>query len=501
MPTLFDPLGDGNAIVAYKRIASQPVYDFTVPAHANYLTAGVIHHNSTAGGAEAACHATGLYPKDWVGHRYKTPTDGWAAGETTETVRNIIQEQLCGKAGSDETFGTGFIPRRCFVGKPTMQRNAGSDTYDTVRVRWTGAGGRLDESAISTIQFKNYAQGAKRFQGPTRHWVWKDEEPPADVDTECEARYSAIPDGRSWMTFTPLGGYTSVVSRFFEDDDEGAADRGLTIITVDDVLAAGLWTPEMVAAAKRKYDAHEWPARLYGEPKQGIGRVFTTDENLILYPRSLQIAPHWGLLWGIDFGLGHPFAAVLAAIDREADVIYLMHTHRAADTHPLIHAEAIRRIGANVPVAWPRDGHNRQTGEADLTAAKDLYKKLDLKMLPHHATFPDGSISTEAAVLEMQQRFADGRLRVHEDLTDFREEYRGYHRKLDKSGNSIIVKLRDDLISCVLKIVMMKRHARAVKLGWVARPVKEDNEPVRLPIRDPWTGRIVHRFDDNTRWH
>jgi len=473
-------------------IPSQPVYDFEVPGYANYLTAGIIHHNSEAGCVEDAYHLTGLYPKDWEGHRWHHPVDGWMAGVTTKTVRDISQTKLCGPSGSVEDFGTGFIPRHCFVDKPTLQRHASvADCYEGIRVWHHDEHGQRD--GVSTGQFLSYEQGSAKFQGPTRHFVHWDEEPPPDVHVEGEARYSAIPGGRSWMTFTPVKGPTTIVNMFFENDDP---NRGLVIIGIDDVLEGGIWTPEMVEDARRKYPSHEWPARLYGQPNQGIGRIFITGEEQIVFPVDQVIPPHWALLWGVDFGFTHPFAAVLAAVDKEADVIYLLHTYRAAETFPVMHAEAIRRVAAQAPIAWPHDGGDR-TSSADGTPIAQIYKNFDLKMLHESARWPDGGKSTEAAVLEMQQRFADGRLRVREDLADFLQEYRGYHRELTKQGNSVIVKKRDDLISCVQKIMMMKRYAKSVPMGFVkARPKmarwQRENEPA-LPI-NPWTGREDRRW-------
>src|SRR6266496_4001288 len=46
------------------------------------------------GGFEVAMHATGLYPEWWEGKRFKEPTQGWIAGESSELVRDIQQAML-----------------------------------------------------------------------------------------------------------------------------------------------------------------------------------------------------------------------------------------------------------------------------------------------------------------------------------------------------------------------------------------------------------------------
>lgn len=453
------------------------------------LSAGNQQGKSTTGGYETATHLTGLYPKDWPGHKFSRPINSWVCGVTSETVRDIGQALLCGPVGD---LGVGFIPKHCFVDKPTLARHSVADAYETIRVWHHDANGRRD--GVSTAGFKAYVQGRTKFQGVRLDWLWKDEEPPEDVDTECEARYSQVPDGRSILTFTPQEGYTAVVNRFFDSTDP---TRGLIIITCDDCVQAGIWSQEMLDDAKRKFPSHEWPSRLYGQPKQGVGRVFTADESSITFPVDQVIPPHWKLLWGIDFGFDHPFAAMLAAIDVERDVIYLLHAYRVSETFPIMHAESMRRVAAEAPVAWPHDGGIRDGVGSGESLAK-IYKGFGLKMLHESARWPDGGKSTEAAVMEEQQRFADGRLRVREDLSDFLEEYRGYHRKLDQSGNSILVKKRDDLISCLHKIVMMKRFARSVPMGWRPMPVRPTEAQRRQAPRprNPWTGQEV-AIDDN----
>ncbi len=59
------------------------------------------------GAFETAMHLTGRYPDWWVGHRFKQPLQVWAAGDTSETTRDIVQEALMGARGN---LGSGMIP-------------------------------------------------------------------------------------------------------------------------------------------------------------------------------------------------------------------------------------------------------------------------------------------------------------------------------------------------------------------------------------------------------
>jgi hypothetical protein len=279
-----------------------------------------------------------------------------------------------------------------------------------------------------------------------------------------------------FVTFTPLFGMSEVVVRFLNEPNEQRV-----VVQMGTKDAAHI-TPEIYHDLVGRYPTHERDARMNGDPLLGSGRVFTADEAKLTFPVDQVIPPHWPVLWGVDFGITHPFAGTLIAWDRENDVVYVLETYRAADELPLVHSEALRRIAAEVPVAWPHDGHRRDPGSGQQLAS--LYKKLDLKMLPTHAHWPsNGGISTEAAVMEIQQREQEGRIRYREDLGDILGERRQYHRK-----DGLLVKVRDDLLSALMKALMMKRYAKTAPLGYRRRP-----DPRRLEDR-PRSARPINPF-------
>lgn len=406
------------------------------------LMAGNRNGKTETGAFEAACHLTGEYPDGWEGRQFEQPTIGWICGETSLLVRDIQQKKLCGPPGVDALFGTGMIPKDAFTDKPSLARGV-TDAYDTIQVRHKSGG-------ISIGRFKSYEQGRQKFQGEGLDWIWFDEEPPLDIYAEGIARIGEK-DGVSWLTFTPLKGRSDVVLRFLDDPSD---DRGITMMTLDDAL-------HIPSGARKKmldgYLPHEREARARGVPTLGSGRIFMAPEESIIEAPITYVPDHWVKLFGIDFGIGHPFAAVLLLWDRDNDVIHIHHTYRVADALPIQHASAMKPVGAAVPVAWPRDGTNRA---ADGKPLSDHYKRQGLRMLAEHATWPDGSVSTEAGILEMDEREKSGRLKVAAHLSDYLEERRFYHRK-----DGLIVKLKDDLMSAARTGIMMKRFARAVPLG------------------------------------
>ena len=154
------------------------------------------------GAYETALHLTGDYPEWWEGRRFEGPGDWWAAGDTSETTRDIVQLELLGPSGD---HGTGMIPWRCFEGEPVPKRGI-AGAIDTVAIKHKSGG-------VSTLGFKSYDQGRKKFQGTKKQGIWLDEEPPADVYDECLLRLMTT-DGLMLCTFTPLEGLSEVALRF-----------------------------------------------------------------------------------------------------------------------------------------------------------------------------------------------------------------------------------------------------------------------------------------------
>ncbi len=412
------------------------------------LTAGNQQGKTHAGAFEVACHLTGLYPSWFGGKRFPGPTRGWVCGETAQVVRDTQQRKLCGEPGVEELWGTGMIPKELFVGEAQVRgRNVG-EALDTLKVRHKNGG-------ISIARFKSYDQGRTKFQGETLEWAWLDEECPPDIYSEVLARVTAT-RGIVFSTFTSMKGDTLVTDRFVKEDH---VDRAYVKMGLRDALHI---PPEEYQRQIEKFLPHERDARIWGGIMRGEGRVFLTPEEQITEDPLEFIPPHWVKIWGIDFGIGHPFAAALLLWDRDGDgagdCIHVHHVYRIKDAISLVHCDHIRRVAGAAPVAWPRDGTERDMHSGEPIASS--YRKHGIHMLPEHATWPDGGVSTYAGIHEMDERMKTGRLKVARQLHEFFEEYRDYHYKDNK-----IVKMHDDILSAVRIGLMMKRYARAVHLG------------------------------------
>lgn len=416
------------------------------------LMAGNQNGKTYSGAAEAAYHLTGLYPDWWMGRRWKRPVRAWVAGVTGESTRDNPQRLLLGTQANIMAYGpgTGMIPKKCIdAGKMTLARGV-SGLYDTVLVKHFTDG---KHDGWSELKFKSYERGREKWQGDTLDFIWCDEEPPLDVYTEGLARITAT-NGMVYITFTPLQGLSEVVLRFLQEKNE---NRSVTVMTIDDALHIPAEERAKIIAG---YPAHEREARAKGIPMLGSGKIFQYVEEMITV-QPFDLPRHWFYIWGLDFGINHPFAAVLLAWDKDADVIYVVRCIRMKDSLPLQHVAAMKPAlngaGNRIIAAWPQDGHQREEFDGKLEPLAKIYKARGQKMTDHHATFPDGSNSTEAGIMEMQERFSTARMKVFSTCPEWFDEYRLYHRK-----DGEIVKLNDDLMSATRVGVMARRFARQV---------------------------------------
>jgi len=419
------------------------------------LMAGNQLGKTEAGAYETSVHLTGRYPFWWQGRRWDRAVSGWAAGESSVVVRDVQQNKLCGSPGVDDDFGTGYIAKKDFADKPAASRGV-ADAFDNIQVwhhKWDEAKKEYVRDGISTLHFKSYEQGRTKFQGATIDFGWLDEEPAISIYSEVLTRVTATL-GMIFMTFTPLKGMSNVVMRFLNEKSE---DRSVVTMVIEDAKHIPASERQRIIAG---YPDFERDARARGIPMLGSGRIFPVADDTIIEDPVSYIPRHWTKLWSIDFGIGHPFAAVLSLWDKDNDVIHIHHAFRMKDALPIQHAAAMKPIGAAVPVAWPHDGDDREKTTGKTVAI--AYRREGLKMCPQRAQWEDGGISTEAGIMEMHDRMITGRFKVARQLMNgvWGEEFRMYHRADGK-----IVKVMDDIMSATRIGIMAKRYGRTVNLG------------------------------------
>ena len=165
-------------------------------------------------GYELCAHVTGMYPPWWFGHRFDEPISALAAGKTNETTFNVIQKNLFGdvrKTGRTRNYvaGGGIMPRAAIDDESIIWRTSNIATLiQQIRIRYKDS-----KSEYSTVTLASYEQRRRSFEGFERHFIWLDEEVPADIYEECLIRTATV-YGRIVLSFTPLDGVTDVVLSF-----------------------------------------------------------------------------------------------------------------------------------------------------------------------------------------------------------------------------------------------------------------------------------------------
>jgi phage terminase large subunit-like protein len=412
--------------------------------HMDFLAAGAHHRErvvfggnrtgkSFLGAIETTFHLTGEYPDWWRGKRYSRPIVAVACGKDGKIVRDSVQRILL---GNRDKFGTGFIPGENLDRDRCTMSRAASGLFDEIMVRHiTGE--------WSILRFKSYDMGREAFEATELDWVWEDEEAPIDIHKENLMR-TMTTHGAVVNTFTPLKGETPLVADLVRRAGDGSVYQ--TKIWWDDCPHI---TKAMIDDMVKRYAHHEIRARRYGEPQLGSGAIYTIEETEFMV-RPQPIPDYWPRAYGLDFGWAHPTAALWGALDRETDTVYLYSEHRRSRAEPAIHAAAIRARGDWLTGISETAGTNLTDGKKIF----DLYRK-DHHLKLKKATKGAGSV--EAGILMIQERLAQGRLKVFDNMSMWFEEYRAYHRK----ENGKIHKQKDDLLDATRYLIMgISRYAK-----------------------------------------
>lgn len=397
-----------------------------------FMAANRIGKTEGAGGYEMALHLTGLYPDWWQGKRFDRPISAWAAGDTSKTVKEIIQFKLLGKFTE---FGTGLIPQHLITKTTTKLGTA--EAIDTIYVKHKSGG-------TSELALKSYDQRRISFQGTEKDVIWLDEEPPLDIYIECLTRTmdttgSGKQDGIIMLTFTPLMGMSETVLSFLqggEIKEDSAGQKAVITAGWDDV-------PHLSEDAKKalleSIPPFQRDARSKGIPQLGAGAIYPIPESDILVD-DFAIPDHWPRAYGMDVGWNRT-AAIWAAWNRDTDTVYLFNEHYRGQAEPSIHTQAIQARGDWIPgVIDPASrGRNQKDGQQLIQQYKDLGLNLEFAFN-----------GVESGLYEVWQRLSTGRLKVFRSLSNWLMEYRLYRR--DEKGQ--VVKTNDHIMDATRYLIM-----------------------------------------------
>lgn len=386
------------------------------------LAANRVGKTEGIGGYETAIHLTGLYPKWWKGFKFTQPIDSWAAGDTGETVKDIIQHKLLGPYNE---IGTGLIPKDRIV--DLTKRVGIPEAIKTIYVRHESGG-------VSEISLKSYDQKRKSFQGTKKHLIWLDEEPPQDIYTECLLRTMKTgddPGGLMVLTFTPLKGMSDVVLSFLpggELNENKEGSKFVVMATWDDAPHLSKEEKDQLWSAM---PPHQRDARSKGIPQLGSGAIYPVNETEIVVD-DFQIPEHWPKAFALDVGWNRT-AAVWMAWDRESDVVYIYSEHYRGQAEPSVHAQGIKARGDWIPGVIDPAARGRSQVDGKQLMQDYIDLGLDLEVAFN---------GVESGIYEVWQRLSSGRLKVFKSCGNWLSEFRLYRR--DEKGR--IVKEKDHLM-------------------------------------------------------
>lgn len=268
-------------------------------------------------------HATGVYPDEYDGFRYKKPTLIMVVGEKNENVSRINQAYLLDQRAER--------PADLLFWSKIKRKGGSSEMYSSVIVPHFNADGLYDGD--SEIFFRSYEEGADAFQGLNEiDCIFMDEEPPLKIYEECVRRLPAMQRSgdQERKTFLFLSmwagkGKTELIQRFFDNAEVNQVNNKM--FYTQSGWAENPFFPEDEKKALRAGLAkYLLPAAEFGVPVCGVGRVFDFDINECLETPPDPIPGWWRLIAGLDPSVksNGTWGGVLLAQDPETGMIFLL---------------------------------------------------------------------------------------------------------------------------------------------------------------------------------
>lgn len=293
-------------------------WDTSIPFTHAYEAGGFINHNTHCGAKFVVQAALGeqaaLYGQQVL---YHEPVDIWVGSVDYRIQRESAQREV-----------EYFLPRVEIKKMYTLQN---------------GIIDRIDLNNGSTIGFKTYEQGRKAWQGPKRHIVWFDEEPPAEIIKEGMARLIGK-NAKLIFTMTPLLGHTIVYTRFVEDNiNYRGYVFGTTYENKKHLDAEYLKSMEDMSDDDKAQ-------RLLGQFMRLEGLVFNEfkrKDNMI--PHIEPTNDKYTFIGGFDFGAEHPTAFCILGVDAYEN-IYVFREYKMSNMTLEDHAIAWKQAKAGLEI-------------------------------------------------------------------------------------------------------------------------------------------------------
>lgn len=259
----------------------QQVPIFASEAKEDWVFGGNRSGKSDAGAKATLIQATGIVPKsirDIYKKKIRIPSDSWVCSIDYPNSRDVAQKKILAQLPGD------------------------------MRKRWDERNHLLELTNGSKIGFKSYDSGPIAFQGPDKDFIWKDEEPPKDINDECDFRL-ADRGGYSITTMTPTQGITWVYNNVYlkREDNKDTVRCFFLNTELNEYL-----NKEEVERLKKKH-GDNWKMRGRGEFISKTGQIFAID-RLINVCKPFPIPKDWNRYRVIDPGIGHATGCLWVAV-------------------------------------------------------------------------------------------------------------------------------------------------------------------------------------------
>lgn len=395
---------------------------------------------TTTAGYEVQAHLTGDYPPWWRGKVFQGPVKFWTVGNSTEQIREGMQNILMGRPGS---WGSGLIPGDAIT--RITKRQGTPDAIDSVSVRHISGG-------TSVLSFKSEDQGRDSFASAELDGAWVDEEVARAIIDEILMRLMTTA-GQLMMTFTPLDGMTELVLWLLEQTNENLVSR--EFIGWDDA-------PHLTQAEKDlmvemyKGNPSQLKARQTGMPTVGRGLIYPFEESSWLID-PFPLETWWPRICGMDVGFTHPTTAVALALDPESRCVYVYNEYCVPQQPTSVHGSALRGWG---DVDFAIDPHSNDSSKADGSRMFEKYTKPVSEGGEGLSCF-FAQNSVWEGIGEVKKRLMERKLFIFSTCAQLRKEMKLY-RFNEKSMNNEVIKRFDDTLDSLRYAVMALPKARMI---------------------------------------
>lgn len=385
-----------------------------------FLSAGNGIGKTTCFRKEIQFDATGYYPDYYEGIRYKGHLLLWVFSTMSAIVKTNLYDFLIGTDSKPGLIHPSLI---LYSNKLSM----------TAVIRRKDGG-------ITNLEFKSYKQSLDSVKGLRVNKIYCDEEPPFDMYVELLARGISVLNFRMVTVSTPDENKqnTPFLSYFHDDPDlvpNHVSSKGKYL-----QIAGWKDSPYFPEAERERYRAILTPEQLlcreFGLPYKGAGLIYSAPESSWSI-EPFEIPKHWARGYGLDVGWRNKTAALFFAYDRDNRILYFTGEYYMSEKTPEAHSFYLKQMGAE----W-------MTGVVD-PAADSVDKCTGETVYNMYVSPPCGlklvkstNRKKELAIAQTREMYAEGRIKVFNNLVNFRTEIKQYARK----GNGEIKKENDHLM-------------------------------------------------------